>query len=181
MTDQNATARAPASKMLAGIRVLDLSRVLAGPYCTQILGDLGADVIKIERPGKGDDSRSLGPPFLQDEAGGNLDQTPIFISTNRNKRSVTADLSSAEGRKLVLKLAVMSDVFVENFKVGDLRRHGLDYDAIRAVNPKIIYCSITGFGQFGPYKDMPGYDAIFQAMSGLMSITGFPEGKGGGP
>lgn len=169
---------AVAKRMLDGVRVLDLSRVLAGPYCCQVLGDLGADVIKIERPGNGDDSRTLGPPFLQSTEGEVLPETPMFLCANRNKRSITANLSSEAGVSLVKELAAVSDVIVENYKVGDLARRGLGYEAIKAINPRIIYCSVTGFGQEGPYKDLPGYDAIFQAMSGLMSVTGFQAESG---
>jgi crotonobetainyl-CoA:carnitine CoA-transferase CaiB-like acyl-CoA transferase len=166
---------------LDGIRVLDLSRVLAGPWCTQTLADLGADVIKIERPGSGDDTRTWGPPFLQDAQGRDTAEAAYYLGTNRNKRSVTCDIAQPAGQELVRKLAAHCDVFVENFKVGDMARYGLDYDAIRAVNPKIVYCSITGFGQTGPYRERAGYDYAVQGMGGLMSITGERDDLGGGP
>jgi crotonobetainyl-CoA:carnitine CoA-transferase CaiB-like acyl-CoA transferase len=167
---------------LDGIRVLDLSRVLAGPWCTQTLGDLGADVIKIERPGSGDDTRSWGPPFLQDAQGRDTGEAAYYLGANRNKRSVTCDISRPEGQQLVRELAAHCQVFVENFKVGDMARYGLDYSALKAINPAIVYCSITGFGQTGPYRERAGYDYAIQAMGGLMSITGErDELPGGGP
>jgi crotonobetainyl-CoA:carnitine CoA-transferase CaiB-like acyl-CoA transferase len=166
---------------LTGIRVLDLSRVLAGPWCTQTLADLGADVIKIERPGTGDDTRGWGPPFLQDDDGRDTHEAAYYLGCNRNKRSVTCDIASPEGQTIIRELAKHCDVFVENFKVGDLDRHGLGYDAVRAVNPRIVYCSITGFGQTGPYRDRAGYDYIVQGIGGLMSITGERDDLGGGP
>jgi crotonobetainyl-CoA:carnitine CoA-transferase CaiB-like acyl-CoA transferase len=155
------------SAALAGIRVLDLSRVLAGPWATQILGDLGAEIIKIERPGRGDDSRAWGPPYVKDAG-----YSAYYASTNRNKRSVAVDMAMPEGRDLLLALAQKSDVLVENFKVGGAARHGLDYTALSRLNPRLIYCSITGFGQTGPYAPRAGYDAMIQGMGGLMSITG---------
>ncbi|HEY8050907.1 MAG TPA: CaiB/BaiF CoA-transferase family protein [Ramlibacter sp.] len=157
---------------LTGIRVLDLSRVLAGPWCTQTLADLGADVIKVERPGAGDDTRSWGPPFLQDDAGRDTREAAYYLGANRNKRSITCDIARPEGQALVRELAARCDVLVENFKVGDLDRYGLGYDAIRAMNPRIVYCSITGFGQTGPYRERAGYDYIVQGIGGLMSVTG---------
>ena len=166
---------------LNGIRVLDLSRVLAGPWCTQTLADLGADVIKIERPGTGDDTRSWGPPFLQDDKGNDTHEAAYYLGCNRNKRSVTCDIAQAEGQALVRELAARCDVLVENFKVGDLDRYGLGYDAIREINPRLVYCSITGFGQTGPYRERAGYDYIVQGMGGLMSITGERDDLGGGP
>ena len=166
---------------LEGIRVLDLSRVLAGPWCTQTLADLGADVIKIERPGTGDDTRGWGPPFLQDEAGRDTHEAAYYLGANRNKRSVTCDIARAEGQALVRELAAHCDVLVENFKVGDLKRYGLAYDDLRQVNPRLVYCSITGFGQSGPYRDRAGYDYVVQGMGGLMSITGERDDLGGGP
>jgi crotonobetainyl-CoA:carnitine CoA-transferase CaiB-like acyl-CoA transferase len=166
---------------LDGIRVLDLSRVLAGPWCTQTLADLGADVIKIERPGTGDDTRTWGPPFLKDRAGQDTAEAAYYLGTNRNKRSVTCDIAQPEGQALVRELAKHCDVFVENFKVGDMARYGLDYESIRAVNPRIVYCSVTGFGQTGPYRDRAGYDYAIQGMGGLMSITGERDDLGGGP
>jgi len=165
---------------LAGLQVLDLSRVLAGPWCTQILADLGAEVIKIERPGAGDDTRHWGPPFLKDAQGNATTQATYFTAANRNKKSVTLDLSSPEGQALVRKLAARADVLVENFKVGGLKAYGLDYDSLKAINPRLIYCSITGFGQTGPYAPRAGYDLLVQASSGMMSITGRPDGEPGG-
>ena len=168
-------------KALEHIRVLDLSRVLAGPFLAQNLADFGADVIKVERPHHGDETRTF-PPYLKDAEGNDTEDSAYFMSINRGKRSVTIDISTARGQELVKKLAARADVLVENYKVGDLKRYGLDYESIRAVNPKIVYCSVTGFGQTGPYRNRPGYDYIFQAMSGLMSITGGPdELPGGGP
>ena len=166
---------------LAGIRVLDLSRVLAGPLAAQMLGDLGAEVIKVERAGSGDDSRKMGPPFLKDTQGRDTRESPILLGTNRNKTSITLDLSKPQGQDIVRRLAAMSDVVVENFKVGDLARYGLDHESLRAVNPRLVYCSVTGFGQTGPYAPRPGYDSIFQAMGGLMSVTGYPDDEGGAP
>jgi crotonobetainyl-CoA:carnitine CoA-transferase CaiB-like acyl-CoA transferase len=166
---------------LEGIRVLDLSRVLAGPWCTQTLADLGADVIKIERPGAGDDTRSWGPPFLKDAAGADTAEAAYYLGANRNKRSVTCDIARPEGQALVRELAAHCDVFVENFKVGDMARYGLDYESIRAINPAIVYCSVTGFGQTGPYRERAGYDYAVQGMGGLMSITGERDDLGGGP
>ena len=163
----------------ASLRVLDLSRIIAGPWATQMLADCGAEVIKIERPGQGDPARHYGPPFLQDSAGRNLDESPFSISVNRNKRSAAIDIARPEGQDLIRRLAAKCDVLVENYKVGDLARYGLDYAAIRSVNPRIVYCSITGFGQSGPYAHRPGYDPIFQAMGGLMSVTGHPDGSPG--
>ncbi len=167
---------------LAGLRILDLSRVLAGPTCTQLLGDLGADVIKIERPNAGDDTRHWGPPWLTDTEGNETAESSYYLSANRGKRSVTVDISSEEGRELILRLAAVSDVVVENFKVGALDRKGLGYDDLRPVKPDLIYASITGFGQDGPMADQPGYDYLAQALSGFMSITGRPDGEpGAGP
>jgi len=167
---------------LNGIRVLDLSRVLAGPLCGQLLADLGADVIKVERPQSGDDSRAWGPPYLADITGEPTGESAFYCACNRGKRSVTIDLSKPEGRDLIRKFAGSCDVLLENYKVGTLEKHGLGYDQLSALNPKLIYCSITGFGQTGPYRSRPGYDTIIQAMGGLMSITGLPEGApGAGP
>ena len=166
---------------LDGIRVLDLSRVLAGPWCTQTLADLGADVIKIERPGTGDDTRTWGPPFLKDRAGQDTAEAAYYLGTNRNKRSVTCDIARPEGQAVVRELAKHCDVFVENFKVGDMARYGLDYASIRAIRPRIVYCSVTGFGQTGPYRERAGYDYAIQGMGGLMSITGERDDLGGGP
>ncbi len=170
---------APSS--LDGIRVLDLSRVLAGPWSTQILADLGADVIKIERPGAGDDTRSWGPPFLRDNAGQESAEAAYYLGTNRNKRSLTCDIAQAAGQALIRDLARHCDVFVENFKVGDMARYGLDYASIKAINPRIVYCSVTGFGQTGPYRERAGYDYAIQGIGGLMSLTGERDDLGGGP
>ncbi len=158
---------------LAGVRVLDLSRVLAGPWATQILGDFGADVIKIEKPGAGDDTRSWGPPFIENGEG----DAAYYLAANRNKRSVAIDFAKPEGAGLVRQLAPHCQIFVENFRPGSLKKYGLDYASIAAINPSIVYCSITGFGQTGPYAKRPGYDYIIQGMGGLMSLTGEPEGE----
>jgi crotonobetainyl-CoA:carnitine CoA-transferase CaiB-like acyl-CoA transferase len=166
---------------LAGIRVLDLSRVLAGPWCTQTLADLGADVIKIERPGSGDDTRSWGPPFLQDTEGAETGEAAYYLGTNRNKRSVTCDISQPAGQALIRELVRHCDVFIENFKVGDMARYGLDHESLSALNPRLVYCSVTGFGQTGPYRGRAGYDFAIQAMGGLMSLTGERDDLGGGP
>ncbi len=166
---------------LDGIRVLDLSRVLAGPWCTQTLADLGADVIKIERPGTGDDTRGWGPPFLKDATGASTQEAAYYLGTNRNKRSVTCDISLPKGQELIRSLVLNCDVFIENFKVGDMKRYGLDYESLKLVNPRLVYCSITGFGQTGPYKDFAGYDYAVQGIGGLMSITGERDDLGGGP
>ena len=167
---------------LSHLKVLDLSRVLAGPWCTQILADLGADVIKVERPGAGDDTRHWGPPFLQDAQGNDTDQATYFTACNRNKRSITIDMAQPEGQALISQMALQSDILVENFKVGGLAHYGLDYASLKALNPRLIYCSVTGFGQDGPYAERAGYDLMIQAMTGMMSITGRPdEVPGGGP
>ena len=167
---------------LSHIKVLDLSRVLAGPWTAQNLADLGAEVIKVERPGKGDDSRSYAPPFLKDEQGNETKEGAYFCAANRGKKSITVNLSKPEGQQLVRELAKGVDVLVENYKVGDLARYGLGYDDLAKLNPGLIYCSVTGFGQTGPYKDRPGYDFMAQGMGGLMSITGEADGlPGGGP
>jgi len=167
---------------LDGIKVLDLSRVLAGPWCTQILADLGADVIKIERPGVGDDTRTWGPPFIKDANGNDTDQASYFTACNRNKRSVTVDMATGEGQALLKQMAAQSDIVVENFKTGGLKQYGLDHESLRAANPRLIYCSVTGFGHDGPYAERAGYDLMIQAMTGMMSITGRPDGEpGGGP
>lgn len=167
---------------LAGIKVLDLSRVLAGPWCTQMLADLGADVVKVERPVAGDDTRHWGPPFLRDAHGNDTREASYFTACNRNKRSITIDMAHSEGQALLQRMACEADVVVENFKVGGLRQYGLDYDSLKARNPRLIYCSITGFGQDGPYAERAGYDLMVQAMCGLMSITGHADGTpGGGP
>jgi len=164
------------------IKVLDLSRVLAGPWCTQMLADLGADVIKVEKPGDGDDTRHWGPPFLQDAQGNATEHATYFTACNRNKRSVTIDMAQPEGQALIRQMALQSDVLVENFKVGGLAKYGLDYESLKALNPRLIYCSITGFGQDGPYAERAGYDLMIQAMTGMMDITGRADGTpGGGP
>ena len=166
---------------LDGIRILDLSRVLAGPWCTQTLADLGADVIKIERPGTGDDTRTWGPPFLKDSAGNDSAEAAYYLGANRNKRSVTCDIAQPQGQALIRDLVQHCHVFVENFKVGDMARYGLDYDSLKALNPRLVYCSVTGFGQTGPYRERAGYDYAIQGMGGLMSITGERDDIGGGP
>jgi formyl-CoA transferase len=166
---------------LSHLRVLDLTRVLAGPWCTQLLADLGADVIKVERPGSGDDTRGWGPPYLKDAAGNDTSEAAYYLAANRNKRSVTIDLASADGQALVRKLALQSDIVVENYKAGQLAKYGLDYASLAAADPRVVYCSITGFGVYGPHKDRAGYDFIIQAMAGFMSITGERDDAGGGP
>ncbi len=167
---------------LSHLRVLDLTRVLAGPWCTQMLADLGADVIKVERPGIGDDTRHWGPPWIKDNENDNTEDSAYFSSTNRNKRSIAVDIATAEGQALIRELAGQVDVLVENYKVGDLARYGLSYADIQSINPRIVYCSITGYGQDGPFAKRPGYDFIFQGEGGLMSINGERDDKpGGGP
>ena len=167
---------------LDGIKVLDLSRVLAGPWCTQILADLGADVVKIERPGVGDDTRTWGPPFIKDANGNDTDQASYFTACNRNKRSVTIDMATPDGQALLKQMAAQADIVVENFKTGGLKQYGLDHESLRAANPRLIYCSVTGFGHDGPYAERAGYDLMIQAMTGMMSITGRPDDvPGGGP
>ena len=163
---------------LTGLRVLDLSRVLAGPWATQILADFGAEVIKIEKPGEGDDTRGWGPPFLTN-ADGSKGDAAYFLSANRGKWSVAIDMAAAEGQRLIRDLAAKSDIVMENFKVGGLRKYGLDYDSLKAVNPRLIYCSLTGFGQTGPYAQRAGYDFMIQGMGGIMSVTGQPDGTPG--
>lgn len=167
---------------LSHLRVLDLSRVLAGPWAGQILADLGAEVIKVERPGNGDDTRAWGPPFLKDAYGESTGEAAYYLSANRNKQSVTIDFTKPEGQRLVRELAAKSDILIENFKVGGLEAYGLDYASLKKVNPQLIYCSITGFGQTGPYAKRAGYDFMIQGLGGLMSLTGRPEGEeGAGP
>ncbi|MHB8948558.1 MAG: CaiB/BaiF CoA transferase family protein [Rhodoferax sp.] len=181
MNQAEPQATAPAGA-LSHLKVLDLSRVLAGPWCTQMLADLGADVIKVERPGAGDDTRHWGPPFLKDVDGKDTTQATYFTACNRNKRAITLDMAKAEGQALIRQLALQSDILVENFKVGGLKNYGLDYESLKEVNPRLIYCSVTGFGQDGPYAERAGYDLMIQAMSGLMSITGEADAApGGGP
>lgn len=170
------------SQALEGVRVLDLTRVLAGPFCGQILGDLGADVTKIERPGVGDDGRMYGFSSLKDSDGNATRESAFYLTANRNKKSVTVNLSKPEGQELIRRLAADSDVLIENYKVGNLKRYGLDYDSLKAINPRLIYCSITGYGQTGPMATRPGYDGLFQATGGLMAVTGIPDGQpGAGP
>ncbi|MBW7861022.1 MAG: CoA transferase [Rhodocyclaceae bacterium] len=167
---------------LSHIRVLDLSRILAGPWASQILADLGADVIKVERPGAGDDTRSWGPPFLKDADGEDTPVASYYLCANRNKRSITVDMTLPEGQRLLRELAARSDVVIENFKKDGLARYGLDYATLSALNPRLVYCSITGFGQDGPYAARAGYDFLIQGLGGLMSITGRPDGEpGAGP
>jgi len=177
-----ATSPSSTPQALAGVRVLDLSRVLAGPWCTQTLADLGADVIKVERPGSGDDTRGWGPPYLKDAHGADTAEAAYYLGANRNKRSICIDIATPEGQALVRELAAQCDVLVENFKVGDLARYGLDAQALRATQPRLVVCSITGFGQYGPYKDRAGYDYAIQGLGGLMSVTGERDDlPGGGP
>lgn len=167
---------------LSHIRVLDLSRVLAGPWCAQNLADLGAEVIKVERPGSGDDTRHWGPPFAKDSSGKDTTESAYYISINRNKKSITLDISTAEGQEIVRSLVAKSDVVIENYKVGQLRKYGLDFESLKSIKPDLIYCSITGFGQTGPYQQRAGYDFILQGMGGFMSITGEADHlPGGGP
>ena len=168
--------------LLAGIKVLDLTRVLAGPWCTQLLADYGATVIKIEKPGVGDDTRQWGPPYAMDQAGDATAEAAYYLSANRGKQSLTLDFAQAEGAALLLQLVAQADVLIENYKVGSLKKYGLDYDSLIKLNPRLIYCSITGFGQTGPYASRPGYDFAIQGIGGLMSITGERTGlPGGGP
>ncbi|MES2902094.1 MAG: CaiB/BaiF CoA-transferase family protein [Pseudomonadota bacterium] len=176
------TPTSPFPKALGHIRVLDLSRVLAGPWCSQNLADLGADVIKIERPGVGDDTRAWGPPYARDANGNDTSEAAYYLAANRGKRSVTVDIASSEGQALIRELALHSDVVLENYKVGQLKRYGLDYDSLKALKPDLVYCSVTGFGQDGPYAHRAGYDFLIQGMGGLMSITGERDDlPGGGP
>jgi len=167
---------------LTHLKVLDLSRILAGPWAGQVLADFGAQVIKVERPQKGDDTRHWGPPYLKDAAGNDTPEAAYYLSANRGKQSITVDITKPAGQELIKKLVKECDILLENYKVGGLKKYGLDYESIRAVNPAIIYCSITGFGQTGPYANRAGYDAMIQGMGGLMSLTGVPEGQpGAGP
>jgi len=167
---------------LSHIRVLDLSRILAGPWAGQMLADLGAEVIKVERPAGGDDTRQWGPPYLEDDAGKTTEESAYYLAANRGKKSITVDISSEKGQQVVHRLAEKSDVIIENYKLGGLVKYGLDYESLSATNPRLVYCSITGFGQTGPYASRPGYDFLLQAMGGLMSITGeADELPGGGP
>ncbi|QIO09027.1 CaiB/BaiF CoA transferase family protein [Acinetobacter lanii] len=167
---------------LTGYRVLDLSRILAGPWCSQILADLGAEVIKIEKPQHGDDTRKWGPPWLKDNAGNDTRESAYYLSANRGKHSVAVDLSTPEGQALIQKMVIESDVLIENYKAGSLKKYGLDYESLSQLNPKLVYCSITGFGQHGPRAAEPGYDFIIQGMGGMMSVTGERDDlPGGGP
>ncbi|MDQ3271235.1 MAG: CoA transferase, partial [Pseudomonadota bacterium] len=167
---------------LTGVRVLDLSRVLAGPWAGQLLADLGADVVKVEKPGSGDDTRAWGPPYLKDASGRDTTAATYFLCANRNKRSVAIDIATPQGQAQVHALAQQADVLLENFKVGGLKRYGLDYASLKEGNPRLVYCSITGFGQTGPYAARAGYDFLIQGMGGLMSVTGQPDGEpGAGP
>lgn len=182
--NESSSANAGSSREppLTGVKVLDLSRVLAGPWAGQMLADLGADVIKVERPGAGDDTRAWGPPYLKDKRGRDTNEAAYFLCANRNKRSVSIDIACAEGQELVRKLAAQADVLLENFKLDGLKQYGLDYESVKAINPRLVYCSITGFGQTGPYAPRAGYDFLIQGMGGLMSITGRPDGEeGAGP
>ncbi len=177
-----AGSQAPTHGALAGVRVLDLSRILAGPWCAQNLADLGAEVIKVERPGAGDDTRSWGPPWLPGADGQPSRDATYFAGANRGKQSVTLDIASPQGQEIVRELAARSQIVLENYKVGDLKRYGLDYESLKAINPSIVYCSITGYGQTGPSAHKPGYDFIFQGLGGLMSVTGERDDlPGGGP
>ncbi len=164
-------------RALAGVRVLDLTRVLAGPWCTQVLADLGADVVKVERPGSGDDTRGWGPPFLRDADGNETGESAYYLCANRNKRSLAVDIATEEGQAVIRRLASESDVLVENFKVGDMARYRLDASTLRAANPRLVYCSITGFGQDGPYARRAGYDFAIQGLGGLMGVTGAANGE----
>lgn len=166
---------------LHGLKVLDLSRILAGPTCTQLFGDMGAEIIKIERPQKGDDTRYWGPPFLKDENGKDTTESAYYLCTNRNKNSVAVDLTKEDGQEIISNLVKNCDILVENFKAGDLARYSLDYEAMSAINPRLIYCSITGFGMTGPYAKRPGYDFLIQGMGGIMSLTGKPDDQDGEP
>jgi formyl-CoA transferase len=184
MNDPHPHAReaSPNVGALSHIRVLDLTRILAGPWCAQTLADLGADVVKVERPGAGDDTRQWGPPYLKTPDGADTREAAYYLCANRNKRSVTIDIATPEGQKLVRELAAVSDVVIENYKVGQLKKYGLDYASLAQVKPDLVYCSVTGFGQTGPLAERAGYDFIVQGMGGFMSITGERDGlPGGGP
>jgi len=176
------TATSPQKKALGHIRILDLTRVLAGPWCAQNFADLGAEVIKVERPGNGDDTRSWGPPYLRDQNGDNTTEAAYYLAANRGKQAITVDISTVEGQEIIKKLAAKSDVVLENYKVGQLKKYGLDYASLKEIKPDLVYCSITGFGQNGPYAHRAGYDFIVQGMGGFMSLTGERDDlPGGGP
>lgn len=176
------TTQPSAQQSLSGVRVLDLSRVLAGPWCTQTLADLGADVIKVERPGSGDDTRGWGPPFLKDRDGHDTAEAAYYLGTNRNKRSIVIDIAKPAGQALIRDMVKQCDVFIENYKVGDMARYGLDATTLRELNSRLVYCSVTGFGQTGPYRERAGYDFAIQGIGGLMSVTGERDDlPGGGP
>ena len=178
----NSLSSQPRTGPLAGLRVLDMSRVLAGPWCGQLIADLGADVVKVERPGVGDDTRGWGPPFLKDAVGNESGEAAYFMSANRAKRSLTLDISKPEGQKICAALAGRADILLENYKTGGLAKYNLDYDSLSAGNDRLIYCSITGFGQTGPYAARAGYDMIIQGAGGFMSLTGERDDlPGGGP
>lgn len=162
---------------LAGVKVLDLSRILAGPSAAQLLGDLGADVVKVEKPGEGDDTRKWGPPYIRDQEGRRTDESAYYLSANRNKRSIAIDIASEQGQALVHRLIAQADVLIENYKKGGLAKYGLSYEQIRERYPRLVYCSVTGFGQTGPYASRPGYDFLIQGMGGIMSLTGEPQGQ----
>ena len=174
MTTPSPAPTPQSPQALSHVRVLDLSRVLAGPWASQMLADLGADVIKVERPGSGDDTRGWGPPNLKDRDGQPLPDSAYYLCANRNKRSVAIDFTRPEGQRLLQQMATRCDVVIENFKPGGLVRHGLDHETLLRLNPRLVYCSITGFGQTGPYASRPGYDFLMQGMGGLMSITATP-------
>ena len=179
---QDTNGAASAAGALSNLRVLDMSRVLAGPWCSQNLADLGAEVIKVERPGHGDDTRAWGPPWIKDAHGADTSNSTYYAAANRGKKSVTIDISQPRGQALVRELAAVSDVLIENYKVGDLKRYGLDYESLSAINPRLVYCSITGYGQEGPSSHKPGYDFVFQGIGGFMSVTGEHDDlPGGGP
>jgi crotonobetainyl-CoA:carnitine CoA-transferase CaiB-like acyl-CoA transferase len=181
-SDPGASAAGHRAPPLLGVRVLDLSRVLAGPWAGQLLADLGADVVKVERPLAGDDTRAWGPPYLKDSDGRDTAEAAYFLCANRNKRSVTIDIAQSEGQALVRRMAQQADVLLENFKLDGLKQYALDYDSLRTINPRLVYCSITGFGQSGPYAPRAGYDFLIQGMGGLMSITGRADSEdGAGP
>ena len=183
MTEQSSQEASQSKTMqpLAGVKVIDMSRILAGPWAGQVLADLGADVIKIERPEVGDDTRHWGPPYLKDREGNDTEDAAYFFSANRGKQSVSIDITKPEGQAQIRELIASADVVIENYKVGGLKKYGLDYESLKSLNPGLVYCSITGFGQTGPYAHRAGYDFMIQAMGGLMSVTGEPDNKGGMP